>query len=133
RQSLAFRSEPFSWPLLPEWESEASARCHPFPPPKGYGGYYVLRNGHRWFTPVYKQYPTNLWHLAEAIQTLMLKSNNFDYSKVPSQQDIRYGIQRHPCNQHFDKSNPMFMPRFGPDRCTGNGSYYGAIYIPFKW
>lgn len=27
----------------------------------------------------------------------------------------------------------MFMPRFGPDRCTGRGSYYGSIYIPFKF
>lgn len=27
----------------------------------------------------------------------------------------------------------MFMPRFGSDRCTGRGSYYGSIYIPFQF
>lgn len=107
--------------------------CHPFPPPKRHGGWYQLRNRCWWFTPVYQQYPTNLWGLAELIQTRMLESNNFTLATVPDQKDIRYAIKAHLCNKHFKKSKPMFMPRFGPDRCTGRGTYYGSIYIPFKW
>lgn len=106
--------------------------CPSPPPPKGQFSA-PNEKGHRWFTPEYQQYPSNLWHLAKVVRDRMLADVDFDESKVPTESQIRSAIRSHPCNAHFTKSKPMFMPRFGADRCTGKGRYYGSIYIPLKF
>ena len=63
----------------------------------------------------------------------MLAEADVAASKVPTEDQIRNAIRTHPCNAHFTQSKPMFMPRFGADRCTGTGQYYGSIYIPLKF
>lgn len=119
-----------SGPVVRESTGYCPSPCPSPPPPKGQFSA-PGRNGHRWFTPAYRQHPSNLWHLARVVRTRMLADRSGRGVPVPSESQIRYGIQNHPCNGHFTRSKPMFMPRFGRDRCTGRGSYYGAIYIPF--
>ncbi|KAI9135131.1 hypothetical protein [Acaryochloris sp. CCMEE 5410] len=95
------------------------------------GKFLIVEQG-LWFTPKYKEYPSNLWHLAEIIKTFMLGDPYWEDRGQPSESDIRYAIKNHPSNKHFKANKPMFMPRFGKSRCRGRGSNYGQIFIPFK-
>jgi hypothetical protein len=91
------------------------------------------RKGHRWFNPEYRQYPNNIWHLAKVVRTRMFAMSDPPGRGVPSHLAIRNAIKLDPCNSHFTRQKPMFMPRFGADGCSGKGSNYGAIYIPFRF
>lgn len=115
-----------------EKEAPCPIPCPSPPPPKGQFSA-PNRKGHRWFTPEYRQYPSNLWHLAKVVRDRMLADRDFEERGVPTESQVRYGIVTHPCNKYFTTGKPMFMPRFGPDRCTGGGPYYGSIYIPFQF
>jgi hypothetical protein len=120
-----------------EWENDFefveepdSCSCpQPAPPPGQFSA--PNRSGHRWFTPEYAQYPSNIWSLARVVRDRM--SVTPGVTALPSLQDIRFGIRNHPCNKRFTAAKAMFMPRFGPDRCAGTGQYYGVIYVPFKF
>lgn len=119
-------------PSSSEVRLPCSTPCPSLPPAEGR---FSAPNsqGHRWFTPKYKRYPTNLWHLAKLVRKRMLAGRAGRTANLQTESEIRRAIRSHPCNRHFTKSKPMFMPRFGPDRCTGRGRYYGAIYIPFAF
>lgn len=108
--------------------------CPAPPPAKGqFSG--PNRLGHRWFVPEYKQHPSNLWDLAKVVRDRMLAERDFDSRGVPAEDQIREGIRSHPCNARFSPGKPMFLPRFGADRCDPQrrGPYYGVIYIPFRF
>lgn len=90
------------------------------------------KNGFRWFTPKYATRPSNLWDLAREVRKRMLTDRFSDPADVPSEAAIRDRIADH-WNARFAGTRKMFLPRFGRDRCTGKGAYYGAIGIPFRW
>lgn len=72
-----------------EMESDCATPCPSPAPPKGQFSA-PNRMGHRWFTPEYRQYPSNLWHLAKVVRDRMLADRSFVAKGVPTESQVRY-------------------------------------------